>query len=905
MGTIRGVLPQALEAMERGATVITANQRSARSLRQAFDAVRHQAGAILWQAPHAIAWQSWTAGLWRRLVLAGEATSLLLSRTQELALWREVLEADATLPLRLGKSALAELAAEAWLQLYRYGRGWRILLGDDRSEAADLLRWAEAFERRCRRDDLLSAAGLEARLAKAIREDKFSLEEPSLCLLGFDRMSPAQEDLLAAVRGAGVQVESILPRTDTGTASPGSRQFVYSADTAGEELIACARWMRQQRELRPEARIALIVPQLGEERVAIERALREELAPELRGIEGSVAPRPFEFSLGKPLARTASAAAALYLLQWSAGALPLRRVSDLLRSKFLDGSGYGAERSARAELDAAVLRRARLLLPEISLRRLLELIEGEPARSAGMRSLLGVLRAMERSGAAMRQVPTAPYTSWADRFQDLLAAAGWNGPGDSSYELQARSKWIEALDTLATLDFQGKEVRFEEALGDLRRIAGATLFAPESEDAPVQVMGPLEAAGSSFDAVWFLRCGDSSWPQAAVANPLLPWSLRRQLGVPGGDPEIDRQLAQQITDRIAGSGSTVVFSFCRRIDRHGQRLSPLLRERELASLPESAIPPSAREHAQVEMERVGEQIPIPSPPEATLRGGARVLELQAACGFRAFSELRLRAAEPEPEVTGLNPRDRGTLVHAVLEIFWKEVQSQDRLRAMSPADRSQLWQRCIDEAFDRLPVKGESAWGAAYMEVQRTRLLSLLLQWTQIELQRSRFEVTHRETEAEEVVVGPLKLSLRVDRLDATEEGVVLIDYKTGEARPSSWKGERMDAPQLPLYSLLPAAANLAGVAFGVLRPGKDMKFHGFQTRAGLLHNRSLQQVHDLEEKREDWRTVLHGLAERFHQGDVRVHPKDPARTCKFCSFRPLCRFEAATGDEEPEAEEL
>ena len=38
-------------------------------------------------------------------------------------------------------------------------------------------------------------------------------------------------------------------------------------------------------------------------------------------------------------------------------------------------------------------------------------------------------------------------------------------------------------------------VEFDQALTALERIARQTMFAPESREAPVQVMGPLEAAG--------------------------------------------------------------------------------------------------------------------------------------------------------------------------------------------------------------------------------------------------------------------------------------------------------------------------------------------------------------------------------------------------------------------------
>ncbi len=85
---------------------------------------------------------------------------------------------------------------------------------------------------------------------------------------------------------------------------------------------------------------------------------------------------------------------------------------------------------------------------------------------------------------------------------------GARSGSETSVEFQTRRKWESALDELATLDFDGVQVEFEQALDALERIARETTFAPESRDAPVQVMGPLEAAGGTFDAVWFLRGGE-------------------------------------------------------------------------------------------------------------------------------------------------------------------------------------------------------------------------------------------------------------------------------------------------------------------------------------------------------------------------------------------------------------
>ena len=57
------------------------------------------------------------------------------------------------------------------------------------------------------------------------------------------------------------------------------------------------------------------------------------------------------------------------------------------------------------------------------------------------------------------------HAEWAERIRELLEAAAWgSGPQESSVEFQTRRKWESALDELATLDFDGVQIEFVEAL---------------------------------------------------------------------------------------------------------------------------------------------------------------------------------------------------------------------------------------------------------------------------------------------------------------------------------------------------------------------------------------------------------------------------------------------------------
>jgi ATP-dependent helicase/nuclease subunit B len=160
-------------------------------------------------------------------------------------------------------------------------------------------------------------------------------------------------------------------------------------------------------------------------------------------------------------------------------------------------------------------------------------------------------------------------------------------------------------------------------------------------------------------------------------------------------------------------------------------------------------------------------------------------------------------------------------------------------------------------------------------------------------LERAPFTVKLSEKEFKDVQVGPLHLSVRMDRVDEVAGGDVLIDYKTGGATPSDWLTERPDAPQLPLYAILSEADRLKGVAFGLVRAGEGRELKGYAVGNDILLGKpaKLKEAATFEAQVERWRQVLVGLAEEFYAGDAQVRPKSYPATCRYCQQRLLCRL--------------
>lgn len=880
-------------ALERGATVVTGNQRAARTLRREFDRRQRRLGLESWRPPAVLAWDTWTAGLWRQLLVDGNASLLLLNRTQEHTVWRAVLEADEELASLQSVDSLAEMAAEAWRLLCSYDGQGRLRRAAVSVDTRAFQRWAQMLERICKAEGFLTQAELEKTLCGAVEAGRLEYSAGGVALVGFDTLTPAQMGLVKALRAAEVEVEDLRLELQRE-----SRALVATADEA-EELTVAARWIRTFLEEQSDARVAVIVPGLETQKAKIDRAFREVLAPELEDIEAESA-GPHEFSLGVALPEAPLVAVALELLHWAVEPLAVERVSGLLLSPYFCGSRE--ERGARAEFDAFELRRARMLRPEVTLDWLSKKVDWSKRR-ARLGRLPEALRAMRRVVAArLNSADRRSHAEWAERMQELLEAAGWGASeGEDSVEFQTRRRWEGALDELATLDFDGQRVGFAQALEGLMRIARQTVFAAESREAPVQVMGPLEAAGSSFDAVWFLRGGDLSWPVATGSNPLLPWQMQRELAMPGTDVARDDEAAQRMTKRIAESAGTVVFSYAEESIEGKQRASTATAGLGLEEVEALEIGGPAPKRSMVEIEEIEDTARVHALPDRVIHGGARVLELQAACGFRAFAEQRLWSTEVETADLGMDALESGTVVHRVLEYFWDEMKTQSALRAMTTAERAERLESCILRALTKTAELSETEWDEAYVAMQRERLRRLLGAWLELELERSPFEVKLSEKEFKDVRVGPLQLNVRMDRVDVVEGGEVVIDYKTGLTSPSDWLTDRPNKPQLPLYAILSDPDQLHGVAVGLVRAGEGMELKGYATSKGVLPKLVKMKTATLAEQVDDWRRVLERLAKDFAAGDARVAPNKYPTTCEQCGQRILCRLDVSMLDEDEE----
>ena len=890
-------------AFRSGALILTANLRAARWLRREYAQHMRRAGRQAWTTPPIEDWDSWVRSLWHSISLLDENAPLLLTDLQERQVWLRMQRDDAN--LLVSPEGMARLAAGAYALLCSYeahaerNRHW------EQTDAARFQQWAAAFDRECQRQRWLSRGHLEGRVASVLHDAATTAEAlampEEILLIGFDRFTPAQATLLAAVRANGTAIaqehEDAAPATE-----------LLRSNDLRDEITVCAWWTRWLLETHPEEiRVGVVAPDLAAVRGEMERIFRRVLMPETDDISATASAMPFEFSLGQPLASVPVIKAALSLLHWASSPLREEEVSWLLLSGFLTGTS--AETLTAARFDAS-LRESRSLSLEISLAALRQKLKHE--RWAALKNLDERLLQIERTVAANHFTTEKREPSrWADLAQTLLKQAGWpGGRRTDTAQFQALAKWERALEDVALLDFDTRIISFPDFLHLLSAHAEETLFAVESQGALVQIMGALEASGQGFDALWFLGADDSSWPLRGRMHPLLPYDVQQKTKMPHATPEADFELSHAVTKSLAASAPLVVTSHAARNQDGELRPSPLI----AMIAPELAwkdsqdwrarLSVAVEDHTQAEMEEIADTSGTIGWPLEQNAGGANVLELEAACPFRAFATRRLGAEELNRSDWGLTAGERGELLHKVLEKIWAPefgklhtlddllaAKSEDRLHDMVDSSIAEVFATEIGLAEDSDP------WLRAYIESERKTLCRRIEEWLEVEAARVPFTVIACEEKLKDVSVGGLKLRLRADRIDEVADYArLLIDYKTGlQVSTADWNPPRPSQPQLPLYAAFGNVDDVRGVLFARLRAGETC-FAGkvadanTQLFAGLKGNSSLLKYPYSDAERDAWSEALIGLAHEFLRGHAIVDPKDGRKTCEHCSLPGLCR---------------
>ncbi|WP_265946354.1 PD-(D/E)XK nuclease family protein [Dechloromonas sp. A34] len=854
------------------------------------------AGQTVWRTRLALTLGQWLAALADEALLTGIADlPAALDPFAERLLWEKVIAGSLTEAAPLFDiQGMAASAAEA----HALAGIWNIRPGGSQlsDEAQLFLGWQAEFEKRCRAGGWVDQAGLHRQLVGLIAAGHFALPA-TIIFAGFDRLTPLEQGLIAALTARGIEVDQRPNRIVDAAA-----RYVLPCADSEAECAAVAAWAKAHLAANPAARLGIVAPDLAGVRDRLEFGLDDALHPALLRPDAAEVPRCFNFSLGRGLADLPLIRVALDLLALGSGRAKVEqgRLSELL----LAGGWAAAEAEAdgRARLDVALRRD----LPYFTTLPALIRLAGRLAEEQPPLCPLTVA-ALEAFIEAMSSLPKSLCPGeWSAVFRQALKAAGW--PGDralSSHEFQARRAFGEVLDSFGRFDGLLGALSFNEAVRRLSQLCRQRIFQPETRGRPaIQVLGVLESAGLGFDALWVMGMNDDLWPPAPRPNPLLPAELLRAAGAAHASAEVELDFATRVHARLSLAAPEVTFSYAQADGNRVLRPSPLIGGLPVLAEAPAAVGSLARQLAQ-QAASAGEQLADAAAPPVgegeKVSGGSWLLRAQAICPAWAYYQFRLGAEAMEAPVEGLDPAARGTLVHEALEAFWTAVHSSQALAALGEAARRQAIAEAVTKALQSFELDRRVTLPARFRELEAARLEKLLEVWLAVETKRGvDFEVIACEQPAEVEIEG-IKVRMVVDRIDQLADGrQVIIDYKTGAAIDyKNWAEARITEPQLPIYAAL-VADEVTAVVFAKVLLDKPA-FAGIADEKDILPG--VQGVGDEKQKIFDpaefpdwiavvmhWRERLHAVAKEVRQGQAGVMFADE-KALLYCEVKPLLRL--------------
>lgn len=894
--------------------ILTANQRLKSKALQAWGLHQQNLGQHSWQAPRLLTLEQWLASCWQLLQAQAYPDSnwQLASAEQQRVLW-EGITADCGL---MQPEVIAQQAASGLRALER----WQLPLSslnefddlhtakqsgldsDGSDDKSKLYRqWCETFKRELKRKQLITPEDSYRIIGEAFSKNLLP-KEAIIHLVGFDDIPPLLQHQLehASAKLTTVDLNDKQPKTQVRT----------SFANSDSEMAAVAEWAKDLIEKQPESRLGIIVPNLGQCRDKIERALinsfeSHSLLPEVKRYT-----YPFNISAGTPLGDTPLIHTAFELLKLTQQNWQVESLCQLLFSPFW--GELDKEREQRYQLASKLEALGVFKINLSQLRYWAEKFDAQQEVNCEVNNLFPYFNKIKELGDNFsRSTKKHLPSEWVNYFLEHLSQLNWPGERQpDSHEYQQTQLWYELLEDFCRLDNTLGKIDSYTAIKECQQMAKHRPFQAQVPDSPIQVLGILEGAGLHFSHCWVLGLHQQAWPPSPQPNPLLPLQLQRQHNMPHASSLRELSFAKSLTDNYRHCADHVIFS-SPEYDEDSEQL--LLCSQLISDLPKSIMDINEsndflRYSQQLQASQLWQSIECSKGPKVSpddlndqgeLSGGANIIKAQATNPFDAFAIYRLGARPPLLPVNGFSAIEKGNILHQALAIIWETLESQQALLHMEENALSTLVQTSVDAQIQDLQRKKPQHLGKHLCQLESERQSHLILQWlNKVEKSRPAFTVVAIEESCQLNLQGH-SFTLRLDRVDQLSDGsYLIIDYKSGTTSTADWQGERPRDPQLPLY-LISRQETVSAIAFAEVNvqkqrfngacsglennPAPDNNTENQELTANEITIEGIKAIGDLRadlpkdwaSAKQHWETVLNKLLHDFLEGHSEIDYRD------------------------------
>lgn len=490
---------------------------------------------------------------------------------------------------------------------------------------------------------------------------------------------------------------------------------------------------------------------------------------------------------------------------------------------------------------------------------------------------------------------------WIQRLQNILT--GWEileKGNHSARETVAFYRLQEALVELAQPE--GEIISKQTFIRDLQETLALLTVPAQPGRGGVELHTPTSLCGTKYPYVFVLGMAEGILPTAIAPERVLDFSTRKQLAQQGWGittaVEIAHREALNFYHLLRIPTQAVTFSYPQLIANQTILPSPYLSRLGLKASSVDSLPLASIEVArqvylrhphqfkdplmpqitkawQVETNRESAIAPdrydgvigIGIAPNSKIFSASQLTQL-GQCPFKWFSSRLLKLKALTEAESDLSVTFRGNLYHRCLELSLAEIKTAADLEQFNHEQLAKAFRQAEQELqLTQLP-----GWDAQRQE----HLDLLMLNAIADEFLPPDREIVARETEFQTEWYG-LRVRGTVDRIDRTDKGLTIIDYKTSGVTPAGIKDETGKANldiQLSLYQDAIA------------------QFYPDEPIEGAIYYSLTKQKTLSRPKRNPEELAAFAERVKFHleQGHYPVAPDIERKACRYCDFDLVCR---------------
>jgi ATP-dependent helicase/nuclease subunit B len=859
---------------------ITSTGRLARRLRRQFRNSRIDEGYLGWKPLRAIDLNSWLKALWHdtwpEKIPAHELTRI--------ELWKELAQCNPPPAPLENDFGLLRLLDE------NFGIMVRNKIDPSAGPpSTPLVEWRRklcgSFRRNLADLNCFHPSELPSMVYRKIEAHEIDCPE-KIKLAGFDSPAPVEQDLFSLLE-TRCSVKYVRDRR----VQAGNIEAIALPSPEQEVIYLAERLAEDARSLTLN-RIGVVVPDLNAYGASIERCLKDVL-----GENPSADYQWFNITLGEPVSDLPLVKAALLPLRFMLEGESRELFLSLLLSPY-----YGFWKGRRQEIA-----RADLVWRKLSVR-------------SGLDALLTSVK---------REEPTIREKIFHGNLRDLVplfrinpasrrSAAYWSEAMSETWSQLSFPVISDEQDTLALNNLREIMNDIEsylpniimegsEFLSWISTVASKRMTKKgASEDAGIQIMGIIESRGLDFDKVYVLDMNDRSLPQPVKPLPLLDGTERNS--VQGGTAEMQHEFAEKIFQNILHMATDITLLRAEEENSKPLTPSPFLiydERQESINIWQTPSPAwlradwlrSAHSESRKSIiisgsnyqERDSRLDPQMIPRVLSMTD----IETALACPYMFFAKKILGIEKFNDIETSISPAERGKGLHRILASFTKKLREEN----IDPEEeRAKAVELLIVSAEEFL--RGHA--NDPLWNVERRRWFEspgLLISWLDEELRHRSCgwrciseETSFTDLENEK---WPFSLRGRIDRIDYHEgEGILCLDYKTGNIPAVADILTRFRAPQLPVYLLALRGGKIPHIqehegdmkdlsaGYMQLKSAKDIKTSWIQGTDPLLN---------------EWAEVIAKIGRILESGEIKASPfpvsavEKKEALCVDCPFLTLC----------------